>query len=356
MLSATPCKPVASSFTFSSPGQCSADAKISCSRPLWYDVDAPAEELLEHLQAPLKKKTPILEFPEWLPAFEVCSTSRASTSVGSSPGLEEPSTPAHTPARSPERPRSPQVPAESTKQVSTSEQQANKQCRKVFVGGIPQSIDHNELYKMFNKIAKVKKAWLQMFQADKENQAPANAASKQHRGFGFVVFSDARSVDQLLGEDFSKFINFGDDLKLEVKRAIGKPNASATTPESVREGSTCGTPQEHLGSISLSAALCETRTANAEQNVACPILLAEAVDNTPCVGPMQWQCGGHFAILPCVPPFPFVEASPQIAATVSPERYDVPDVLLDGFLGQKPQSKEELAFVLQQAMPEIYED
>merc|ERR1712232_1277934 len=71
---------------------------------------------------------------------------------------------------------------------------------------------------MFSKIGKVKKAWVQLFHAD-HDRVPAG---KHHRGFGFVIFHEKHSIDQLLGEDSQRFVCFGDDLKLEVKRAIGK--------------------------------------------------------------------------------------------------------------------------------------
>merc|ERR1711977_650589 len=63
-----------------------------------------------------------------------------------------------------------------------------------------------------------KKAWLQLFHADHD----AAPAGKKHRGFGFVIFHENHSINQLLGEGSHRFVCFGDDLKLEVKRAIGK--------------------------------------------------------------------------------------------------------------------------------------
>merc|ERR1719321_822901 len=65
------------------------------------------------------------------------------------------------------------------------------QARKVFVGGIPQTVDQNGLYQMFSKFGKVKKAWLQLFHPDRVGQA--NGA-KKHRGFGFVVFYEKHSL------------------------------------------------------------------------------------------------------------------------------------------------------------------
>merc|ERR1719253_1716514 len=94
------------------------------------------------------------------------------------------------------------------------------QARKVFVGGIPQSVDQNGLYHIFSKIGKVKKAWLQLFHT--EHSAGRVATTKKHRGFGFVIFYEKHSIDRLLGDDASRFVTLENDVKFEVKRAIGK--------------------------------------------------------------------------------------------------------------------------------------
>jgi hypothetical protein len=253
----------------------------------------------------------------------------------------------NTPGASPEHPGSPPIHEDAEGQTPSNELRIDKQCRKVFVGGIPQSIDSNGFYRMFNKIAKVKKAWLQMFQTDKENQEPSDATSKRHRGFGFVVFSEARSVDNLLGDEFSTFIEFGDDLTLEVKRAISKTNVSGATPESSQEKT------ERLSSISLAAALCGKHNTNPEHR---RISLADTLGNQPCAASLHWQCSESTLGLPCLPPFPFAELSSQAVVTSAREPHDLPDFLLEGYPGQKPQSKEELALVLQRAMPDAYED
>merc|ERR1712232_121777 len=91
------------------------------------------------------------------------------------------------------------------------------QARKVFVGGVPQIVDNDGLFHMFSKIGKVKKAWVQ-FHSDHGGAH----MRRHHRGFGFVIFYENHSIDRLLGEDSSRFVCFGDTLKLEVKRAINK--------------------------------------------------------------------------------------------------------------------------------------
>merc|ERR1712072_166326 len=66
----------------------------------------------------------------------------------------------------------------------------------------------------------------QLFHADRgAGQAPSQ---KKHRGFGFVIFYEKQSIDQLMGNELSRFVCVG-DLKVEVKRAIGK--TSTHVPE-----------------------------------------------------------------------------------------------------------------------------
>jgi hypothetical protein len=338
-------------------------------------MDVAPEEFIGNLRAvgSSKTKAPILELPGWLPAFET-TLSEASTSAGPSPivkggGATSPAARFSTPQHSSGFARTPQAEIATEATPSDPPISLDKQCRKIFVGGIPQSVDHNELYKMFNRIAKVKKAWLQMFHPEnKENQSPATTASKRHRGFGFVIFSEAASIDNLLGEASSKFLAFGEDMKLEVKRAIGKTGASSGTPDVIsRQAVTGGTPQEWHSSTPAAA------TSHLGQSPACPTIalaVAVAVASPPHSTPMQmsapaythWQCSnganGHVENLPRVPPFPFTAPSPQVLIPVDPKPQGelLSDILFDGFVGQKPQSKQELESVLRHAMPDIYED
>merc|ERR1719188_1039295 len=105
------------------------------------------------------------------------------------------------------------------------------QNRKVFVGGIPQDMEHDDLYNIFSEYAGVKKAWLQKHRGQQGSDGPPG---HNHRGFGFVIFYDAMAVDQLLGSNFSRFIDLRDGRRLEVKQAvsntemIGGPVASST--------------------------------------------------------------------------------------------------------------------------------
>eukprot|EP00434_Breviolum_minutum_P024617 symbB.v1.2.021738.t2/scaffold1896.1/size96813/9 len=124
------------------------------------------------------------------------------------------------------------------------------QVRKVFVGGIPQDMQQEELLQLFGEMAPVKKAWVQRYRdATKMKPTPT---SHNHRGFGFVIFQDSSAVDLILGLDpgregsgeidfmqsvagseISKFIHTKDGRKLEVKRAISSsdmPNDGVRQP------------------------------------------------------------------------------------------------------------------------------
>mmetsp|Transcript_10052 Transcript_10052/g.22585 ORF Transcript_10052/g.22585 Transcript_10052/m.22585 type:complete len:379 (-) Transcript_10052:305-1441(-) len=96
---------------------------------------------------------------------------------------------------------------------------APAQDRKIFVGGIPQEFNHDDLRDTFAVYGPIKKSWLQKFRAGQDN-----AQAYNHRGFGFVVFQDKAAVDQLLGEEFSIVLplqgRFSSEKPIEVKRAL----------------------------------------------------------------------------------------------------------------------------------------
>eukprot|EP00933_Yihiella_yeosuensis_P008425 TRINITY_DN11385_c0_g1_i1.p1 TRINITY_DN11385_c0_g1~~TRINITY_DN11385_c0_g1_i1.p1 ORF type:complete len:595 (+),score=133.86 TRINITY_DN11385_c0_g1_i1:173-1957(+) len=105
------------------------------------------------------------------------------------------------------------------------------QIRKVFVGGIPQEMTQDDLFKVFSEYAPVKKAWLQRYRDATKVKA---GAPHNHRGFGFVIFTDGSAVDQLLGplehsgKQKSCFIPLKDGKKLEVKRAVSSSDMPAS--------------------------------------------------------------------------------------------------------------------------------
>jgi len=326
---------------------------LNSARPFWYEGD---EDEFPSCEAD------VAMLPEWLPALTFGDfLSEASTSAGSSPSLEEmlsplpcksvPPSPEHrlSPSSDLAKNFDPSISTSPEEPTSSPDKAKWAQVRKIFVGGIPQSMDQNSLYKLFSKTGKVKKAWLQIFHADShEGQGP----SRKHRGFGFVIFADKDAVDQLLGEDFSKVIYFGDGIRLEVKRSVGKTAISLTTPDSmaktpglVRQGGCDSTPPI----LRLSTAL---------QDQPIQISLATMFTDLPRVPPFPcgqsaqsaWQPRATWAEAiptPQVPPQPHPSLPESISEHVS---------FLMGMWDVKPRNEQELEMVLLQAMPECYDD
>jgi len=90
------------------------------------------------------------------------------------------------------------------------------QDRKIFVGGVPQQLTSEDLYNIFEEHGVVKKAWLQKCRHSDDNAFPP----QNHRGFGFVIFQDARSIEELIGPRPSKFLELKTGHRLEIKRAV----------------------------------------------------------------------------------------------------------------------------------------
>jgi len=218
---------------------------------------------------------------------------------------------------------------------------------------------------------------------------------KKHRGFGFVIFYEKHSLDQLLGEDFSRFVCFPDDIKLEVKRAVGKTSTCAHTnaeqpsagrskqlekcsPQAQQSDSSAGSfaqsqpnslPQHGQGPMSK----------NKETEVhALPT--SSSSSRTCCASPavtQTWQSVPSQAVLvtyvslPWVPPFPRVDSpqvqwplgnslplttsQPQPSADLQSKFRVVPNVL-EEFVGSKPLNSQELELALLEAMPDHYDD
>jgi len=99
---------------------------------------------------------------------------------------------------------------------------AMTQERKVFVGGVPQDLNQDDLYATFSAYAGVKKAWLQKCRSTDDNSCPP----QNHRGFGFVIFHDPRAIDELLGGSVSRFISLRNGHQVEVKRAMSSVKIS----------------------------------------------------------------------------------------------------------------------------------
>jgi len=310
-----------------------------------------------------------LLLPEWMPAFLIRASSDATTCMGSSPESEGSASPPVSSSPFSECVNTPaleQAVAQSSVADTSQDAQAPRrspcwwQARKVFVGGIPQSVDQKELQSMFNKVAKVKKAWLQH---DHEFTTKIPGARK-HRGFGFVVFSEKDAADKLLGEDSSRFVTLGDGLKLEIKRAVDR----LSTPDVqncgtiVKTSSSSSVGSSHVSrtaSPQVSPASQQSRTSSHGSQTTSPQMMPV---------PVQFQA---YTLLPCVPAFPAswnpmdVHASRGDNATVAMAmplvahyamRQPLSNTLLDGFVGQMPRNQQELESVLRQALPDCYED
>jgi len=254
---------------------------------------------------------------------------------------------------------------------------------------------------MFSKIGKVKKAWLQLFHADRgAGQAPSQ---KKHRGFGFVIFYEKQSIDQLMGNELSRFVCVG-DLKVEVKRAIGKTSthvpeeqlSTGTRMKSEMMSPMSPTPPLSWQSPSPAASQTWQRSPSPELSYEQLANLAnlpnpassQACQSSPAASqrwdgkpkqPLLVGLQAHANVpwmppLAPVPPFPFLETSaaqyPTVPLTTSSSQalpsqpvtdpqlpcQFVPNVLLDGFVGQKPLNRQELKLALLEAMPDHYDD
>jgi hypothetical protein len=115
------------------------------------------------------------------------------------------------------------------------------QDRKVFVGGVPQDLNQDDLYAIFCEYAGVKKAWLQKCRnADDGGGGTPNAATQNHRGFGFVIFHEACAIDELLAGGSSRFVVLRNGAKLEVKRALSSNKMGAAAQGEAAAANTAG--------------------------------------------------------------------------------------------------------------------
>jgi hypothetical protein len=324
---------------------------LNGARSFWCGVDEATKDLHDVISGQSNAKI----LPDYTPAFRFRCASNASTSMGPSPDLDRSVSPLHCISPSPlsEFAGTP-LDADAPRGCHSP---SWLQARKVFVGGIPQRIEQQDLYKMFTSVGRVKKAWLQMFHQN--HYANREPGAKNHRGFGFVVFSEKNTVDRMLGDDHSRFIAF-DGLRLEIKRAVGKVDGAVGTPDVYSEADSMAKGDE--GTVRA-----VTGCSPASRNT---YLLTS---------PISAQISMHFDDyeLPPVPPFPTWSSSDVpgsdnnnanqamvLPATVPPQHIiatnfvytSLSDVLLDGFLGQKPRNKEELERALLQALPDRYDD
>jgi len=370
-------------YNAGSPYSCfDMEDSVASERPFFYDVDGPFGNLLGDLVCEGTKP-----LPEWMPAFLNRSLSTASTTIGQlSPELDCCSSPCVSRSLSPELLESPALEVTSlcdeVVQPSRSEETAggipekSLQVRKIFVGGIPQTIDQNELFKLFSTVSKVKKAWMQTFHQDR---CVPNA--RKHRGFGFVIFADKEAVQKLLGDDFSRKISFGEGLELEVKRAVGKQAAASLNGDATvgdhhakaKKSNTAASAAIQSGSpapmhTSLAAlqqatplpmpvfspgpVRCGHAVTPGLQSVTplpTPFCSSMAMNCTP----VSQTCSLQTGSMPSVPPFPHL-GSPQPAP---PRQMLVPCMMCPAYPNNYPVvSAQDMAEMLRQAQPEHYDD
>lgn len=121
----------------------------------------------------------------------------------------------------------------------------------MFVGGVPQDLNQDDLYAIFSEYAGVKKAWLQKCRTADDGSGNSTCPPQNHRGFGFVIFHDAHAIDELLGSGPSRFIILRSGAKLEVKRALssnkmGQESAAAGGSQAVGRNGRGHQPHQSL--------------------------------------------------------------------------------------------------------------
>jgi len=366
-----------------------ADAQdLKTPRPFYWhgaDQDEATEDLREIL-APKSSWTKLM--PEYAPAFDLRCSSAASTSATAlSPvPMQFPISPASSSDLDIVSPTDPEddidAPSSEDQQHQCPPGALDKsswlQARKVFVGGIPQTVDQKELYSMFSKHGKVKKAWLQLFHNDQG--ASKESPAKKHRGFGFIIFCEKQSVDKLLGTDLSLFVCFPNDIRLEVKRSVSKASSEEKETAGKAKRSTMETspPRStmHQNTVASSHTFPSASPVGL-QMPSCPspwqgpsvaivpqaILIPVPMPFFPVVGAtaVPWAPLGGITVCsyPSVAPAPQQigqQAGQQNPLDQQPHSWSLPDVLLEGFVGEKPQNSEEMKSALLGAMPESYDD
>ncbi|KAK0580109.1 hypothetical protein LWI29_036485 [Acer saccharum] len=88
--------------------------------------------------------------------------------------------------------------------------------KKIFVGGIPQSVSEDELKNFFSKYGKVL-----------EQQIILDRETNRSRGFGFITFDNEEVVDEMLSN--GNMIEMA-GRKVEIKKAVPKPASNPQPP------------------------------------------------------------------------------------------------------------------------------
>jgi hypothetical protein len=224
-----------------------------------------------------------------------------------------------------------------------------QQARKVFVGGVPQSIDQDGLRKLFSSSGKIEKAWLQTFHDDEWQ-----IATKNHRGFGFVLYYESSSVDHLLGSEFSRFVWFGDALKLEVKRAMGKTNIPPSVPMEDQRDQSNELVDNQWQTSSFNDKRRSGRSPHAPSHT-WQNSDSFGFDQASSMHPWLYSSMEHgYDVQQNFAPWQSLPAPPPAGSSSDWAQHQ--NFLLQGFLGQMPQNQEELELVLREALPGRYDE
>jgi hypothetical protein len=236
------------------------------------------------------------------------------------------------------------------------------QARKVFVGGVPQNIDEKDLFRLFSQLGRVRKAWLQ--RAHFDIYSGEGVAEKKHRGFGFVIFHDECTVEQMLGEEFSKFICFEDSLKLEVKRAVSKTVSAVATLDGMHN-SVAQDPFSRSSSDSSQSDGIGSPPLQSWQAVSWLTPFAEPLDASsmlPLPSCLPVFASAHTLVAQKPVEIKALSVCSHLQANSPQSKFALPmecpflQILLDGFAGQRPCNAQELERMLLNALPERYED
>lgn len=107
--------------------------------------------------------------------------------------------------------RAPQLPAQAGLHHHETEATKKFQDLKIFVGGIPRTMDQDTLTAIFCRFgARVQSA----------NMPAPRSTGRYHRGFAFVEFADLASFELIMGGTESRYLDLGAGLRVEVKRAL----------------------------------------------------------------------------------------------------------------------------------------
>jgi hypothetical protein len=260
--------------------------------------------------------------------------------------------------------------------------------RKVFIGKIPHDMSEETFrQKMLARWPKkIQQVWVQKH---KNEQAPSG---KVHRGFGFAIYKDRETIDELLGNAASAFVDLSDEIEIEVKRAEQKGSSklqAEQSPVGVNAGVPLSRPNPGFRTSSESSSPChmvmpdaaqhfpacsndaaQAQQAAADLSRSCPTSPSKCVRSChgiPSAQP-QWATGATQVLVVgyMIPPFPVVTPSlgampplstpPIVQAFPVTASVDAPGVQALPAQPSFDHSSQRLLQMLNQALPDVYED